>query len=391
MSHRPSLARRGPAPTLVFWLACGALGALSWRALPSAAAVSSEAAFACTPAEQLQEPRRCPDVGPGGELERLARRGETDHPLPSLRPDPDLGFIPFDYIRLKEGGVGLYPSPEAAASGSGATDQMPNGFIFLSYSGISQFGEETVYSTAKGYVRGERATKITPLTFHGLQFTRTPDRSFGWVISGTLGQGEPGGAEDWTDAWFPVRRLVLLGEMQRVDDVDWYEVAPGQWIVSDNIAVVTPDTARPPGVEDDRWIRVNLDQQTVEAYVSGELVFATIASTGRYGYWTQPGAFQVWAKLERDVMSGGVSEPDGGNYYYLEDVPWVLYFDKSRALHGTYWHARFGTSTSHGCVNLAPADAHWIYDFAQEGTWVYVWDPSGQTPTDPALYGDGGA
>jgi lipoprotein-anchoring transpeptidase ErfK/SrfK len=118
------------------------------------------------------------------------------------------------------------------------------------------------------------------------------------------------------------------------------------------------------------------------------LVFATVVSSGRNGFWTQPGVFQVWAKLQRDDMTGGVA---GGNYYYLGDVPWVLYFDQSRALHGTYWHGRFGTPTSRGCVNLAPRDSHWIYDFAEEGTWVYVWDPSGNTPTDPAAYGPGGA
>ncbi|MEX0789018.1 MAG: L,D-transpeptidase [Anaerolineales bacterium] len=371
-------------------LSCAAFAATAWTAAqlsPSGVGVG----FGCLPSDQLREPRRCLDLGPGGELERQARAGETDHPLPTLRPDPDLGFIPFDYIRIKEGGAGVYPSPQDAASGSGSTSQLPNGFVFLSYGSVSDVDGGSVYATGGGYVRGERATKITPLSFHGLQFSRTPDRAFGWIRSGTLGQREPGGAEDWTATWYPLRTLVSILDVRRVGDLDWYEVAPQEWVVQTAIAIVTPDTTRPPGVEGDRWIRINLYEQTVEAYRGGELIFATLASTGRYGYWTQPGAFQVWAKLERDTMSGGVSEPEGGNYYYLEDVPWVLYFDQSRALHGTYWHARFGTSTSHGCVNLAPSDAHWIYEFAEEGTWVYVWDPSGQTPTDPALYGAGGA
>jgi len=41
-------------------------------------------------------------------------------------------------------------------------------------------------------------------------------------------------------------------------------------------------------------------------------------------------------------------------------------------------------------VNLSVADSHWLYDWANEGDYVYVWDPSGKTPTDPALYGSGG-
>jgi lipoprotein-anchoring transpeptidase ErfK/SrfK len=85
-------------------------------------------------------------------------------------------------------------------------------------------------------------------------------------------------------------------------------------------------------------------------------------------------------------VTGGLP---GESFYYLEDVPWVLYFDQARSLHGTYWHNRFGTPTSHGCVNMSIADARWFYDWASEDTWVYVWDPSGNTPTDPAVYGPG--
>lgn len=43
----------------------------------------------------------------------------------------------------------------------------------------------------------------------------------------------------------------------------------------------------------------------------------------------------------------------------LEDVPWSMYFHESFALHGAYWHDRFGLRHSHGCVNLAPQDAQW--------------------------------
>ena len=87
---------------------------------------------------------------------------------------------------------------------------------------------------------------------------------------------------------------------------------------------------------------------------------------------------------------GGAFEADRSDYYFLEDVPWILYYDESRALHGAYWHNRFGYPRSHGCVNLPLADAHWIYDWAEEGTWVYVFDPTGETPTDPSKFGPGG-
>ena len=50
-----------------------------------------------------------------------------------------------------------------------------------------------------------------------------------------------------------------------------------------------------------------------------------------------------------------------------------------------------GFPQSHGCVNLTVGDSRWIFDWAQEGDWVYVWDPSGKTPVDPNAYTQGGA
>ena len=58
--------------------------------------------------------------------------------------------------------------------------------------------------------------------------------------------------------------------------------------------------------------------------------------------------------------------------------------DAARALHATYWHSGFGVPLARGCVNLSTGDAHWVFDWIQEGDWVWVWDPTGQTPTGGA-------
>jgi lipoprotein-anchoring transpeptidase ErfK/SrfK len=111
-----------------------------------------------------------------------------------------------------------------------------------------------------------------------------------------------------------------------------------------------------------------------------------MTSTGIDHFWTRPGLFQIKTKLETETMSNSVQD----DFYYLEDVPWTMYFDEGRALHGAYWHNKFGYRLSHGCVNLSPGDSHWIYNWAHEGDYVYVYDPSGQTPTDPSLFSAGG-
>ena len=104
----------------------------------------------------------------------------------------------------------------------------------------------------------------------------------------------------------------------------------------------------------------------------------------------RPGLFAIYEKLDTTYMTGSF-EADGSDRYYLEDVPWTMYFDEARALHGAYWHTGYGYPRSHGCVNLSPGDSQWLYNWAQIGDQVYVHDPSGLTPTDPSLYGSGGA
>lgn len=48
-------------------------------------------------------------------------------------------------------------------------------------------------------------------------------------------------------------------------------------------------------------------------------------------------------------------------FYEVEEVPWTLYYHRGYALHGAYWHTDFGKVRSHGCTNIAPVDARWIY------------------------------
>ena len=62
-------------------------------------------------------------------------------------------------------------------------------------------------------------------------------------------------------------------------------------------------------------------------------------------------------------------------YYDLPGVPWDLYFThQGAAIHGTYWHENFGKQSSHGCVNLPPAQAEKLYRWAGIGTFVIVQD-----------------
>ena len=59
-------------------------------------------------------------------------------------------------------------------------------------------------------------------------------------------------------------------------------------------------------------------------------------------------------------MQGG--PPLVNNYYDLPNVPWVLFYHGAYAIHGTYWHDKFGTQQSAGCTNVTQGDAKFIFD-----------------------------
>jgi hypothetical protein len=132
--------------------------------------------------------------------------------------------------------------------------------------------------------------------------------------------------------------------------------------------VVVPAIERPAEIPAGAsWIDVNLTDQTLVAYDGSDRpVFVTLVSTGRIrrpgveelDHRTPPGVYQIRAKHVTTTMDGD-SAVDGP--YSIEDVPYVMYFHGAYALHSAFWHNRFGHTKSHGCVNMAPLDARWLF------------------------------
>ncbi len=223
---------------------------------------------------------------------------------------------------------------------------------------------------------------VTTRPSRDLLFSSTPRNAFGWILGEVQSHTSPGVNSPETGITRYRFNVVQIYATQKADNLTWDLVGPHEWIESRQIARVDPNPVPPAGVTGSRWISVNLFEQTLTVYDQGRLVFATLASTGVDGFWTRPGVFHIQKKLETETMSNSVQD----DFYYLEDVPWTMYFDEGRALHGAYWHNRFGYPQSHGCVNLSVGDSHWLYNWASEGDFVYVYDPSGQLPPILALW-----
>jgi hypothetical protein len=156
----------------------------------------------------------------------------------------------------------------------------------------------------------------------------------------------------------------LTGKKQVFEDKTYWETAEGWWMRAMDGTVTNPGPPPKNLAPGERWIDVNLGLQSLVAFEGEKPVFATIVSTGRHSddpvqdHHTRPGEFRVREKHISATMDNDTAT-DGP--YSIEDVPWIMYFDASTALHGAFWHSRFGHERSHGCVNMTPHDAHELF------------------------------
>ncbi|MBJ7898320.1 MAG: L,D-transpeptidase family protein [Cyanobacteria bacterium RI_101] len=114
----------------------------------------------------------------------------------------------------------------------------------------------------------------------------------------------------------------------------------------------------------ERWIEVNLSKQRLTAWQGGKPVYAVVVSTGKKRSPTIPGIFSIQSKRRLDRMKG--------SDYDIDDVPYAQYYSGGYAIHGAYWHKKFGTPVSHGCINLAVDHAQWLFNWSTVKTPVVI-------------------
>ena len=355
---------------------------------------SDSGAVVCAPAVYTVQPDDCLPLGPSEVLAGMAAEKISFPilPLPSYPPDPGLVPTSYQYFKLIQPDTAFYlfPTLDAAMASSTSDQALGPGEVIVSYTDRIENDKGVFYLTRSGeWVRGDFGGRLAMhQPFQGLRFSSTPQNAFGWVKGDVPALVSPSLNAKPSGKTYHRYNVVQIYDNQEADGLTWYLVAPDAWLDSRQVARVDPRTAPPEGVQANRWIEVNLEQQTLSVYQDNRLIFATLTSTGIDSLWTRPGIFQIYEKKDSENMSG-YTAADKSDFYYIEDVPWTMYFDEKRALHGAFWHDRFGYQNSHGCVNLAVGDAHWLYNWASVGDTVYVYDPSGKTPTDPALFGSG--
>ena len=337
----------------------------------------------CAPGAYLAPASDCIILGPSVYLTEAARAGLTIplSPLPASAPDRSLGDLPYRYFHV----ISEQPVSMGSAPGASDGETLFPGFVYVGYVDVDSTGHNFLTQSGAWVPgRGARVGEIP--SFQGLELRFTPRSSFGWTFEDIPVKAGPAYGSPETERRLRPFSVVQIFATQQGEGADWNLIGPDQWVEARKVAQVVVDTSSPPGSGDAaRWIEVNLAEQTLSVYQDRRLVFATMIASGVEPFWTRPGLYQIYSKVESERMRNN----DPSDFYYLDDVPWTMYFDGPRALHGAYWRTRFGYPQSHGCVNLSVGDAHWIFDWAHEADWVYVHDPTGQTPTDPALYKGG--
>jgi hypothetical protein len=162
------------------------------------------------------------------------------------------------------------------------------------------------------------------------------------------------------------RTFLDLTEETEIAGRAYMITADGLLVRKDHLLI--PDLqALPKGLDPwERWIDVSVSQQMLVAYEGTRPVYVTLVSSGRKGtkedpYETPRGRWRIYSKHVSTTMDGS-SATDGN--YSIQDVPWTMFFSGSYALHGAFWHRSFGAVRSHGCVNLGPSDARWLFHWS---------------------------
>jgi hypothetical protein len=161
----------------------------------------------------------------------------------------------------------------------------------------------------------------------------------------------------------------LSGNQRFFDGVLHLETADGLWLSERFVSRIDGTRKMPKWATDgERWIDVSIRKQVLMAYEGTKPVYVTLVSTGEAGLGdpstsksTVLGAFRIFAKHLTTTMSSEVV----GEEFELKDIPYVQYFEDGYALHAAYWHDDFGIPRSHGCINLSPEDAKWLFSWTQ--------------------------
>jgi len=328
------------------------------------------ARYICVPSLVWRSPELCPTYGPGTTAYRLASIRVPD-PLPELpvlelpHDEEDEDLLPHPYAHVKTLPLNVYRHPMETAMGLPPVRTMLSGDWWVSVDNLVEYEEQQWYQiNGEEFVPADALAFASPSRFQGVYFTEQPQHPFAWINRWVQPSAVPQGLPNEAVAGLNRYQLVTLFAEERRGEELWYLVAPDRWVEQTYVSRVDVDPPPPEVGPGDKWIEVDLFEQTIAAYEGERMVYATLISGGRTATATPPGLYRVYFKVWEGRMRNPDVEDGSPAWYFIEDVPWTLYFHEGYSIHAAFWHDAFGFQRSHGCVNLSPRDALWLF------TWV---------------------
>jgi hypothetical protein len=294
-----------------------------------------------------EEPHGC-DATKEAELSPVYEQGQAGRH--STLPVSQSLLYDRDYRRI------LDPVDVYDAIHGNAISHLEEGFVFVTV--LSESDGWSQISPERWVPSSILHSDVSVSRFAGVRLQESATESrLAWLLRHVRPSVCPGdGPADDAALIYRYTLVDIYNEIELDGDV-WYQIGLNSWVHQFDVARILP-VSRPTEVDTPFWISVDLYEQVIVAYEGDVPVFASLVSSGMAEWPTNEGVFRIRLRYPRTVMSGAVGQPD---FYYLEEVPWTMYFDGDIALHGAYWHDGFGFRRSHGCVNLTVTDAYWLY------------------------------
>lgn len=271
----------------------------------------------------------------------------------------------------------------------------------MAYVRSATHGDATLLLAADlSWVRQSDVTPVEPVTFSGVKLEGALHLPLGFAshANGKAFVRRGDGAFDLAPSPFArLSPITLTGKSERVERETYYETTTNDaggtalWISNGSSVIATPAVKTPWGTTLDEplpaalteaapatsgapprhtWLDVSILGGYLVAYEGTRAVYATMISAGRGGRptpgrdpletaSTPVGRFTVTGKFKTATMESSSTPIVHG------DVPWTQNFSGPHAIHSAYWHDDWGNLKSAGCVNVAPIDGKWLFEFTE--------------------------
>ncbi len=288
----------------------------------------------------------------------------TREPVISQRADAP---VPYRYVMVvvEEGSFSpMWASEAALRAGEDPERQLGRGdtVALRDVQPTIEVDGEKYYVSVEGKVLPvQRTTELKQFSeWQGVTLAADEHFPFGWVTPKKAFVYDAPKGKKLEE--LPRRTRVPILSEEGEGRARWVQIGEGRYMKADQLNEVRRIERPVDTGEHRQWIDIDLAEQVVVAYEGDRPVFATLTSSGRPPNNTPRGNYPVWGKATAITMK---SQAYDDAPYFVNRVPWVLFFQAHNALHAAYWHDRFGTVKSHGCANLSPLDARFLFDWLE--------------------------